>query len=198
MHAQTTDCGRGVLVTERDGVAVARIAARRGQAASVAQRVSASHGIELPLGPRRASRGGIGIAGIAPQTWLATGEGAGGDFAQSWQSLLGDCGSVTDQSDAYVMLRLTGPKVRETLARLVPVDVDARSFRVGDLAQTVCGYMRVMLWRLQDCAQGGPVFEIWVGRSLATSLREAIAHCAAQFGVEQGESSIQPTAGHIV
>lgn len=198
MPAQTADCGRGVLAMERDGVGIARIAARRGRAAEVAERMRATYGIELPQEPRRASRGAVGIAGIAPQTWLATCEGAASDFSRSLRLLLADCAAVTDQSDAYVMLRLTGPKVREALAKLVAVDVDARSFRVGDLAQTVCGYMRVMLWRLEDSAQDGAAFEIWVGRSLALGLQRAIAHCAAEFGFEPRQSSLEPTAGHIV
>jgi len=197
MPAQTADHGRGVSAMERDGVGIARIAARRGQAAQVAQRLRAAYGIELPQGPRRASRGPVGIAGIAPQTWLATCEGAGSEFAQSLRQLLADCAAVTDQSDAYVMLRLTGPKVREALAKLVAVDIDPRTFRVGDLAQTVCGYMRVTLWRLEDSGQDGAVFEIWVGRSVARDLRRALAHCAAEFGFEPGRSFLETTAGHM-
>jgi sarcosine oxidase subunit gamma len=126
------------------------------------------------------SRGDIGIAGIGPQTWLVTRENGGNAFAQSVRSLLADCASVADQSDAYVVVRLAGPRVRETLAKLVPVDVHGRRFEVGDVAQTLCGYVSAMLWRLEDGV--GPVFEIWAARSLAVSLHQAISHGAAEFG----------------
>lgn len=174
--------GRGVIATERDGLGVARIAARSGQAAKVSELLRAQFGIEPPNGPRRASRGDVAIGGIAPGAWLATREGAGNAFAESLGSVLGDCASIADQSDAYAILRLTGPKVRETLATLIPIDMHPRDFKVNDVAQSVCGYMNVTLWRLEDTVQCDPAFEVWVGRSLAVSLHRAISHSAAGFG----------------
>lgn len=174
--------GRGVLATERDGLGIARIAARGGQAAKVAELLRAQFGVEPPNGPRCANRNDVGICGIAPGAWLATREGAGNAFAQFLRPLLDDCAAVADQSDAYVILRLTGPNVRATLAKLIPIDIHPRSFRVNDVAQTVCGYVSVMLWRLEDTARRDPAFEVWAGRSLAVSLHRAISHSAAEFG----------------
>lgn len=174
--------GGGVTATERNGLGIARIAARRGQALEVAHRLREQFGLGPPDGPMSVSRAGVRIAGIGRATWLATRDEGGNAFAQSLRSSLGESASVCDQSDAYVILRLTGPKVRATLAKLVPVDVHERTFRMGDVAQTVCGYLNVVLWRLEDTPQGDPTFEIWVGRSLAGSLHQAISHGAAEFG----------------
>ena len=170
----------GVIVTERDGLGVARIEARRGQAAEVAQLLQAKWDITPANAPRRVSRGEVAIGGIAPNIWIAVHERTGNAFAQSLQPLLSPCAAVADQSDAYVIFRLTGPMVRETLARLVPIDVHPRSFKVGDIAQTVCGYMSVTLWRLDDSGPGDPVFEMWGARSFAGSLRDAISHSAVE------------------
>ena len=174
--------GRGVIATERDGLGIVRIAACRAQAPQVAELFRAQFGVEPPNAPRRACLEEVGIAGIGPGTWLATREGTGNALAESLQSLLGHCASISDQSDAYAIIRLTGPKVRETLAKLIPIDIHARSFHVSDVAQTVCGYMTVTLWRLEDTVRGDPAFEIWAGRSLAVSLHQAISHGAAEFG----------------
>jgi len=174
--------GRGVIATERDGRGIARIAARMAQGAKVAELFRAQFGVDPPNALRRAGLGEVGIAGIGPQIWLATRENAANAFAESLQSLFGDCASVADQSDAYVILRLAGPKVRATLAKLIPMDIHPRSFQVNDVAQTICGYVNVTLWRLEDTAQRDPTFEIWAGRSLAVSLHQAIAHSAAEFG----------------
>lgn len=174
--------GGGVIATERDGIGIARIAARRGQAAALRELWRAQFGVEPPNAPRRMGRGDVAIAGIAPDVWLATDESSGNDFAASVQSLLGGCAAVTDQSDAYAILRLAGPEVRATLAKLVPIDIHERSFKVGDVAQTLCGYVNVTLWRLEEGPQRGPVFEVWIGRSLAGSVHQAIAHGAARFG----------------
>jgi len=174
--------GSGVLATERHGLAIARIVARSRQSARFAELFRASFGVEPPNGPRRASGGDVAIAGSGPQAWLATRDGAGNGFAQSLRRLLEDCASVSDQSDAYAILRLTGPKVRDTLAKLIPIDIHPRSFHVNDVAHTICGYVNVTLWRLEDTARSDPIFEIWVGRSLAVSLHQAISHGAAEFG----------------
>ncbi|HXR91109.1 MAG TPA: hypothetical protein VN750_12625 [Steroidobacteraceae bacterium] len=174
--------GRGVIATERQGLAIARIAARQGYAAEVMELLQAKFGVEPRVGPRCGSLDDIAIAGISPNTWIATRESAGNAFAASLHSLLGNCASIADLSDAYVILRLAGPRVRETLAKLVPIDIHPRSFQVGDVAQTACGYMSVMLWRLEDTAERGPTFDIWGGRSLAVSLHQAIGEAAAEFG----------------
>lgn len=189
--------GRGVIASERLGLAVARIAARKGRSSELAQLFRASHGIEPPSAPRCASRADVAIAGIAPETWLAVREGGGNAFAHSLQSLLGHCALVADQSDAHAIMRLTGPKVRQTLAKLVPIDIHPRAFQVADLAQTVCGYMTVLLWRVQDSAPGAAAFDIWVGRSLAISLHEAISRAAAEFGFvwEPAEESADSLPG---
>lgn len=178
----TAGSGRGVIATERDGLAIARIVARRGQAGKVSELLRTSFGIEPPNGPRCVKRGEVAIAAIGPETWLATREAAGNAFSQSLRSLLGECASVFDQSDAYVILRLAGPGVRDTLAKLIPIDVHPRSFEVGDVAQTICGYVNVTLWRLEDAGPGDPAFELWAGRSFAHSLHQAISHGAAEFG----------------
>lgn len=182
MHADSTVIGRGVIATERDGLGIARIAAHRGQSAKVAELLRARFGVEPPNASRRASLDDFAIAGIGPESWLATRDNAGNAFAQSLRLLLEDYGSVSDQSDAYVISRLAGPKVRETLAKLIPLDLHPRSFQVGDVAQTVCGYVNVTLWRLEDTAQSGATFEVWAGRSFAVSLHQAISHGAAEFG----------------
>ena len=174
--------GSGVVVIERDGLGIARIEARRGQTAELAGILRAKLGVEPPSAQRRVSGGDVAIGGIGPNTWIAVHQNAGNSFAESLQPLVGHCASVADQSDAYVILRLAGPKVREILAKLVPIDVHPRSFQVGDIAQTVCGYVSVTLWRLEDGVQGDPAIEIWGGRSFAASLREAIGHSAAEFG----------------
>lgn len=180
--ATAVGSGQGVIATERDGRGIARIVARRAQVSGVAELLRAQFGLEPPNAPRREKRGDVAVAGIGPAAWLATHDNLGNDFAQSLRSLLGDSAAVTDQSDAYVILRLAGPRVRETLAKLVPIDIHPQSFRVNDVAQTVCGYVNVTLWRLEDTASSDPAFEIWTGRSLAVSLHEAIAHAAAEFG----------------
>lgn len=173
----------GVIATRRDGRGIARIEPGRGRVAEALELLHANFGIAPASGPRRISRDDVAVGGIGPNTWIAVHDDAGNAFAESLQVLLGHCASVADLSDAYVILHLAGPRVRETLAKLVPIDVHPRAFQVNDIAQTVCGYVGVTLWRMEDGVQGDPAFEIWVGRSLAAGLEQAICHSAAEFGL---------------
>jgi heterotetrameric sarcosine oxidase gamma subunit len=174
--------GEGVLAIGREGLGIARIVARRGEEGRLAELTHARLGVVPANAPRRVCLGEVAIAGIAPGTWLATREHAGNAFAVSLQSLLAPCASVCDQSDAYAILRLGGPQVRAALSKLVPIDLHPRSFEVNQVAQTLCGYLSVTLWRLEDDALRAPTFEIWTARSLAVSLHEALSSSAAEFG----------------
>jgi sarcosine oxidase subunit gamma len=178
----TAGTGDGVVARERDGLGVARITARDRQLAELGRLVEKRFHLTLPRGARRTGSGELAAAGIGPECWLMTCESAGNAFAIDLRESIGAHAAVVDLSDACVMLRLAGARVREALARLVPVDLHERSFQVNDVAQTAAGHMAVTLWRLEDLSRGEAVFEISVGRSLARSLHGAIRDSAAQFG----------------
>jgi sarcosine oxidase subunit gamma len=161
--------GRGVIVSDRDGLGFATVLVRKGKSAALAQRLRERFSIELPQGPHRASTGDLALVGIGPEAWLATYEQAGNTFAVSLAEAVGDLASISDQSDGYALLRLSGPRIRDTLCKLVPVDVHPCAFKIGDVATTVAAHIGATLWRLEDGDDGSPVFEIAVFRSLAAS-----------------------------
>lgn len=94
---------------------------------------------------------------------------------------------MSDQGDGYAVLHLAGPRVRDTLCKLVPVDMHPRTFKIGDVAVTVAAHIGATLRRLEDHADGSPVFEIAVFRSLATSFWQALSESAAEFGFVAGQ-----------
>lgn len=73
--------------------------------------------------------------------------------------------AVTDQSDAWAVVRIEGAGVEDVLARLVPVDLRAPVFGVDHLAKTMLGHMSVTITRV-----GLHAFEIMVMRSMAATL----------------------------
>jgi sarcosine oxidase subunit gamma len=167
--------GDGLLATERDGLGIASLSVRRGQRAALQDRMAAHFGLVLPEGPRRVAAGALAAAGTGPGTWLLTRETGSAGLIPALRSAVGDTASVADQSDAYAMLRLSGPKVREVLATLMPLDLHPRSFRVGDVAATLAAHIGALLWRLEDGAEGEPTFELAVPRSMAASLSQALS-----------------------
>jgi methylglutamate dehydrogenase subunit D len=174
--------GRGVHATDRSGVAVVKLLARKGRVAELRQRVQAEYGVELPQGPRRAAGRRAAFVGIGVDAWLALGGSGAAEFATDVQAALGATASVSDQGGAYGLLRLSGPRVADTLAKMLPIDLHPRVFDIGFAASTAASHIAVCLWRLEDDADALPVFEIAVARSFAASFWHALTESAAEFG----------------
>lgn len=175
--------GRGVVVSDRARLGLATVVARRTLAAALAQRVHERFGVDLPRGPYRTCAGDVCFLATGPETWLATHEHAGHAFAAELEKSIGDLAAVSDQSSGYAVFRLAGPKLYETLAKLLPIDLHPRRFTPGSVASTVAAHMAVTAWRLDDSADGSSVFEIAVFRSFAASFRHALSESAAEFGL---------------
>ncbi|MCX7560853.1 sarcosine oxidase subunit gamma [Sulfitobacter sp. F26204] len=119
--------------------------------------LSKAHGLELPLPGQSTSKGGLRclwfgrdsvmLIGVAPDPALV------------------EHGAVVDQSDAWARVTLSGAGAVDVLARLVPVDLRAAVFRLGQTARTQLGHMQASITRT---APDG--FEIMVFRSMAGSL----------------------------
>lgn len=72
---------------------------------------------------------------------------------------------VTDQSDAWAVVEISGNGVEEVLARLVPMDLRGATFKKGHTARTMVQHMSAAITRV-----GPKSFEIMVMRSMARTL----------------------------
>ncbi|HLQ19145.1 MAG TPA: sarcosine oxidase subunit gamma family protein [Tabrizicola sp.] len=70
--------------------------------------------------------------------------------------------AVTDQSDGWAVLGISGAGVADVLARWVPMDLRLAAFPVGRAVRTQLNHMNVVILRAGDHA-----FEILVFRSMA-------------------------------
>ena len=175
--------GRGVNIVERDGLGLASLHVRKDKGAALIQRIHESFQIELPQKPHRAFAGDVAFAGIGPGAWLAIHNDAGNAFVVSLSKTLGDLASVCDQSDGYVVLRISGRRVRDAMTKLIPIDLHPRAFKSGDVAVTVAAHVGVTLWRLDDDADGSEMFEIAVFRSFAESFSRALCESIAALDI---------------
>lgn len=73
-----------------------------------------------------------------------------------------EAAAVTDQTDGWAVLSVSGAGVADVLARWVPVDVRLAAFPVGRAVRTQLNHMNVVILRSGDHA-----FEIIVFRSMA-------------------------------
>ena len=88
-------------------------------------------------------------------------------------------GAITDQSDAWAFMRLTGAGAEDVLARLVPVDLRLAVFMPGQTVRTELMHMMASITR-----SGDDSFDIMVMRSFAKTavhdLHEAMKSVAAR------------------
>ena len=149
-----------ITIVPRDGLGIASVMARRGIDPSTI-------GADLPRGPGASFSGPRTVLGTGPGSWLFLEENAAPQFAETLAASLAGLASVSDQSSAYVVQRLSGPGARTLLQRGIALDLHPDVFRTGSAATTVIAHIGVLLWQVDD----GPSFDIATFRSFAGSFR---------------------------
>ena len=111
----------------------------------------------------------MGLGWPGPGRSVATGDAAIVWTGQDQAFLIGAApegleaiAALTDQSDAWARMRLSGPGAGAALARLVALDLRAGAFPKGAVARAGLNHMMMVLLR-----EAGDVFQIMVFRSMA-------------------------------
>src|SRR5512143_2277140 len=122
----------GVVITERIGLRLATVAARKGKTDALKQAVAAAYGVDLPGSSRVAQGAEISFIGYGPGQWLAVSERRANEaLARDLSARLAGFASISDQSGGRTVLRLSGPHARDVLAKGLPIDLDSRVFPLG-------------------------------------------------------------------
>ena len=72
---------------------------------------------------------------------------------------------LTDQSDAWVVLRMSGDLMEAVLMRLSPVDVRLKTFKTGSVVRTSLIHVNVTMHRI-----GAKTIDVYGFRSMAKTL----------------------------
>jgi len=170
----------GVVIEEVTNLAFASVTAKREKRFALINAVNTAFGIVLPDGPRRVTRGHMTFAGVGPDQWIASADGADAvGFAPRVRGRIGPFAAVSDQSDARLVLRVSGERVRDVLAKGVPVDLHPKAFEPGDVACTVVGYINTQIDMLDEAT-----YQLAAPRSMAGSFWSWLTASAAEFGYE--------------
>lgn len=162
------------------GVTLAEVSV--GSITSVAVLASGAKAVAKGLKP-------LGLAMPAPNTF-AEKKGARLVWTGRDQAFLigADCpplegAAVTDQSDGWAVLGLSGVAAVDVLARLVPLDLRLAAFPVGSAVRSGLNHMNAVILRTGDYA-----FEVMVFRSMARTawheMETTISMVAARAGVK--------------
>lgn len=175
------DGAPGVTIAERAGLGLATVAARKGQARALQDRVREIYGVDLPQGSRVAAGREVSFVGYGPGQWLAVSETHRNEaLARDLAARLKGLASVSDQSSGRTVIRLSGPHARDVLAKGLPIDLDPRAFPLGSAATSTLSLMGVQLWQTDDTR----TYDIAVFRSLTGSFWRWLTASAAEYGYE--------------
>ena len=167
-------------VEPRETLTMASFAAAKGKKDELAAAIKAAYGADLPKGSGRVEGNGIAFVWAGPDQWLAIAERKDGrDLETELKAALSGIASVVDQSDGRVVVRISGSDARAILAKGIPVDLDARAFKPGNVAITHASHIGVILWQIDD----KPTYEVALFRSYVDSFAHWLLDSAAEYGV---------------
>jgi methylglutamate dehydrogenase subunit D len=182
----------GVVVTELPASGLALVTARNGRSADLIAAAVAAFGVAPPATPHRLENAGLAFVWSGPDRWLAhRASEPPGVGMEALLAPLAAHAAIVDQSHARTLLSFSGPRVRETLAKGIAVDLHPRAFRPGDTAMTRVAHVGVQLWQTDET----PTYALSVARSLAGSLWHWLAASAAEYGLELAPPPLSATQG---
>ncbi len=146
-----------LTLTEPDLGVMTSLAPYKGRQQALSEVLKRAHGMAFPA-PNR-------ITGRANARAIWLGQGQAMLIGPAPDPALADHAALTEQSDAWAMVRLEGAGAVDVLVRLLPIDLRASRFKRGHTARTTCAQMMASVTRLAD-----QTFQIMVFRSMAETL----------------------------
>lgn len=136
---------------------ITSLAPFRGQGEALSETLKTAHGMAWPAPGRSTGREGARCVWFGREQAMLLGPAPDVGLARY--------AALTDQSDAWAVVRIEGPLVEAVLARLVPIDLRSVAFKRGHTARTLLQHMSVSITRISENA-----FQIMAFRSMAGTL----------------------------
>jgi sarcosine oxidase subunit gamma len=170
-----------VVLSERTDLAIVHVAARKGRMQEVIEWLAAVGGTAPEDGPRCVTGDGLVLVGCAPGQWFGLSERSRGVNAVArLTDAVAGIAAVIDHSSGKIVLRMSGPRARDVLAKGCPIDLDPRVFGPGSAATTEIAHIGCQLWQVDEA----PTYDFLVNRSIAKSFWAWLAASAAEYGYE--------------
>ncbi len=154
----------GVDLREIDLGRVTSVAPFAGQSAEV----EALLGAGLPKIGRSTSKAGQEVVWFSQGQYLIIG--------QSVDETLAKHAALTDQSDAWCAVELSGAGSEDVLARLIPIDLRAKTFKRGQVARSQLGHLPLHVTRT-----GKDGFRLISFRSMAGTIVHELSRAMVLF-----------------
>ena len=170
----------GVTLSERRGLGAALLAAFPEDLSAVMTRTNQALNLELPGPGQSVEAGGVTALNIGPEKWLVTGEDSldvPGKLTAGFADL--PAVAVTDLSHARTVIRVSGPRARDLLAKDTPLDFHSGSFTPGQVKSSRFSHIAVTIHCLAE-----HTFDLYAFRSFGLALWEDLTDQAGDLGYE--------------
>ena len=157
----------GTRIEEADAAVVFAILPYRGKVDAVARGLAQALGLGLPTANSFVAQGDLACHWFGLDSYLLVG-------ARPPEGMQAQA-ALVDQSDAWAGVTLSGSRVPDVLARLVPVDLSDAAFPVGGAVRTLVGHMNAAVSR-----PAPQVWQVMVFRSMARTLVHELETAARQ------------------
>ena len=147
----------GLKLTETADQMLTALAPLKGKSKALGEALKAAHGMVLPAANRATGKEGARALWFGHAHILLLGPPP--------DKSLGKYAAMTEQSDAWTVLRLSGQGAADVLARLTPIDLRPSQFKRGHTARTQVQHMMASITRIN-----ATTFQIMVFRSMAKTL----------------------------
>ncbi|MEI8699325.1 MULTISPECIES: sarcosine oxidase subunit gamma family protein [unclassified Mesorhizobium] len=181
------DVEPGISLTEIRNFDLVQVMARRGKGAELASAAEVRFGMAAPDMPKAVSASDVTLIWSGPDQFFVLSKG-GKHTIDTLSEAFSQSASLSDQSHARALIRVSGAKTRAMLAKLSSIDQHPAAFPTGTAAATSIDHTSVNLWRGYDRPDGQAVFNLLVFATFAESLWRTILDAAAEYGVEIGYS----------
>ena len=173
------DGAAGVTLSERTGLALFVISAAAGKASEVAAKMASVTGLDLPMGSNRVSKSGFAVIGTAPGQWLVVAESKEARALPAMLAMaLKGLATVVDLSDGKAVLRISGPRARDTLAKGCSLDLHRSAFNPRSAGTTPVALIDCVIWQVDET----PSYDLAVPVSFAESFWSWLTASAAEYG----------------
>ncbi len=174
---------KNLRLTERKAPTAIQVLSYNGKHDAAAAAIGKAIGIECSTLPGHCSADETTqVIWNGPNSWMIVCDDneagrAPGELLATLQQAVGDNGAVVDQSHGRCVLRLSGSRARQVMAKNTAIDLHPRAFGPGDCAMTSVAHMNASIVQVDDA----PTYDLFVIRSLARSFAHAIEHACHEF-----------------
>ncbi|MET0547258.1 MAG: sarcosine oxidase subunit gamma family protein [Caulobacterales bacterium] len=139
--------GGGLQAREIVLTGMAVLTPRRDAAEALETAINLGFGVALPRELGCSSHAALRFIKTGPETWLCLKDQGADGWAAELKAKVGDLASVTDQTGAYVRVRIEGALARAVLQKGVFLDLDPSAFGSGAAATAAVAHINVVFWR---------------------------------------------------